>query len=301
MSQVSSWILSHDLQGPMDVLARSSRSRMAVDTVLGLDATEDRELSGIFSTAAGVVAAYRSDTVLDQAREPNFDPRRFPATSDTVYVCAPGRDQSLLAPLVIGLLEQIRAGAYRSTAQAFDQNRRPGPPVALVLDEAANIAPLPDLPAIVSEGGSQGLVTLACFQDLSQARSRWGPGADGFMTLFGTNVVLGGIRDMRTLDQISRLAGDVEVPHNSVTGRPFPLGRRGLSVTRSTRRQPRLPVNEVAQLRPGQSILLTGPNRPTLLGLTPWFQTPPFLAARRSLQFPPPAAQDRIISLDRTR
>ena len=46
-------------------------------------------------------------------------------------------------------------------------------PVLLALDELANIAPLPELPSMVSEGGGQGLVTLACFQDLSQARHRW--------------------------------------------------------------------------------------------------------------------------------
>ena len=58
----------------------------------------------------------------------------------------------------------------------------------LALDEVANIAPLPDLPAMVSEGGGQGVITLACFQDLSQARQRWPGRADGFPSLFGTTV-----------------------------------------------------------------------------------------------------------------
>jgi type IV secretory pathway TraG/TraD family ATPase VirD4 len=287
IDEVATWIHHHDTSVASAIVFNDG-SRVAWDTLFGLTETEDRELSGIFSTAAGVIAAYKSDHVLAQAREPNFDAGVLQSTSDTVYVCASGRDQSLTAPLVIGLLEQIRAGAYQSTTAAVERNTWPGPPLSLFLDEAANIAPIPDLPAIVSEGASQGVITMACFQDLSQARARWGQQADGFMTLFGTNVVLGGIRDIRTLDQISRLAGDVEVPHNSVTRRPWPVGRQHTSVTYSTHRQPRLPVDLIAQLPPGQSILLNGPRPPGLLQLTPWFRTPPFTEARRPLELPPP-------------
>ena len=88
-------------------------------------------------------------------------------------------------------------------------------PVVLALDEVANIAPIPDLPAMVSEGGGQGLLTLACLQDLSQARGRWGSAAEGFLSLFGTTVVLPGIGDVRTLEALSALGrgrrGDARV------------------------------------------------------------------------------------------
>ena len=81
----------------------------------------------------------------------------------------------------------------------------------------ANIAPLPQLPSLVAEGGSQGLETVACLQDLSQARARWGAAADGFLTLFGWKMLLPGIADMRTLQLVSALAGDVDVVMRSVT------------------------------------------------------------------------------------
>jgi type IV secretory pathway TraG/TraD family ATPase VirD4 len=70
--------------------------------------------------------------------------------------------------LVCGLLAEIRAATYRAHA-AGELNGR----VLFALDEAANIAPLAELPAIASEGGGQGLKLLAAFQDLSQARARW--------------------------------------------------------------------------------------------------------------------------------
>ena len=87
----------------------------------------------------------------------------------------------------------------------------------LALDEVANIAPIPDFPSMISEGGGQGLVTLACLQDLSQARSRWPDHADGFPSLFGTTVVLPGIGDVRTLEALSTLAGDEEIPTRTVS------------------------------------------------------------------------------------
>ncbi|MDQ6617992.1 MAG: type IV secretory system conjugative DNA transfer family protein [Actinomycetota bacterium] len=286
IDQVARWVNRHDLDSARTVLTLND-SELGGDILTGLKETDRRELSGIWSTASGVLSAYKSQHALAQAREPNFDPRALPTTSDTIYICASGQDQALTAPLVVGLIEQIRAGAYQNTAEAGRTGRWPGPPVALLLDEAAHIAPLPDLPAIVAEGGSQGLQTLACFQDLSQARTRWGAAADGFLTLFGAKVVLGGINDVRTLDMISRLAGDGEVPHNSVTRRPWPVGRQHTSVTLSTRRQPRLPLDLIANLPRGESILINGAQPPTLLHLTPWFQTAPFIEARPALQIPP--------------
>jgi type IV secretory pathway TraG/TraD family ATPase VirD4 len=293
IDQVVRWVNRHDAKIPLARLELHG-NELAYDILTGLADTDQRELSGIWSTTSGVLAAYRSEHALALAKESNFDPRALPTSRDTVYICSSGRDQSLSAPLVVGLIEQIRAAAYETTAAAAHNGQWPGPPTALILDETANIAPLPDLPAIVSEGGSQGLVTMASFQDLSQARARWGTAADGFPTLFGAKVVLGGISDIRTLDMISRLAGDGEVPHNSVTRRPWPLGRQHPSVTLSTRRQPRLPVDVIAHLPAGESLLINGNRPPTFLSLTPWFRTAPFTEAEHTMALPPPSRERNV-------
>ena len=276
IDKVASWVHRHELEGPLDVLEVNGAS-LGVDILTGIDATDEREQSGIWSTAAGVLAVYRSERVLQAAKDINFDPRTLRSTSDTVYICSPGHDQSLTAPLAVGLLEQIRAGTYEATTAAYRGGRSPGLPIALILDEVANIAPLPDLPAIVSEGGSQGLTTLACFQDLSQARARWGPAAEGFPTLFGTKLVLGGILDVSTLQMISQVGGEAEFPHNSVSRSPmFSLRGRQVTVTRSTRRQPVLPPDVIYRVRPGEALLISGPQQPRLISLPPWWSTPPF-------------------------
>ncbi len=88
---------------------------------------------------------------------------------------------------MVALLDQVRSAVYRASPQ---------PPMLFALDELAHVAPLPDLASTVAEGGSQGLVAMACLQDLSQARARWGAAADGFLTLFTHKLVLPAVADI---------------------------------------------------------------------------------------------------------
>ncbi|HTV10861.1 MAG TPA: type IV secretory system conjugative DNA transfer family protein [Acidimicrobiales bacterium] len=277
MSQVLSWVLRHDLNTPMAELAHHGgpAAQLAVEVLAGIADTEERERSGILSTAAGALAAYRSQRALQMAQGPNFDPSRFPATSDTVYICAPARYQALVAPVVVAFLEQVRAATYRAAANGCLRL-----PVSFVLDEVANVAPLPDLPAMVSEGGGQGLLTMACLQDLSQARGRWGQAADGFFSLFGTKVLLGGIGDMKTLEAVSRLAGQVDVPVRSVNRSAWWSGRPSASTTYSWRRQARLPVDQAHSLPAGSALVIAGARPPRPVALTPWWGYRPFSDAR---------------------
>lgn len=274
MEQVVGWVLRHDLEAASSILSVNG-VKLASDVLAGIDETDPREQSGIWSSAAGILAAYRADAVLDHCAPVNFDPAALIGTCDTVYVCAPARQQDLAAPIVVAFLDQARSGAYRQWA--------PGrAPLTLVLDELANIAPIPDLAALVSEGGGQGVLTLGLLQDLSQARQRWGAAADGFLSLFGAKVVLGGIADMGTLELVSRLAGEVDIPARSVSRAPWwtPSGG-GPTVTWSTRRQRRLPVDSVRERPPGTGLLISGVRSPEVVRLPPWSAIP-------MLRKPPP-------------
>lgn len=259
----------------------TNQAGLALDVLERIAATEARERSSIFSTAAGVLAAYRSPSALAQASSPNFDPGLFPTSADTVYVCAPGRQQTLVAPIVVGLIEEIRSATYAHAAQMAVAGGIVDPPVLLALDEVANVAPIPDLAGIVSDGAGQGLLTLACLQDLSQARVRWGHAAEGFMSLFGTKVILPGIGDLRTLEQISALGGDTDVPQHSVSRvawRPWRASNRLPRYTTTTysRRQRRLPVDAVVQGLGGHALMIDGPRAPVWIRLTPWYATSPW-------------------------
>jgi type IV secretory pathway TraG/TraD family ATPase VirD4 len=266
MRGVLRWVDRHDGAPALDALAAHlGDDAVATDLLAGILSTEPREQSGIWSTASGVLAAYRSPGALASTEAPLLDPDAFCAGAHTLYVCAPAARQQLLAPLVVAMLAEVRDAAYRRASRTggFD-----GAPVLFALDEVANIAPLPDLPSLVTEGPGQGLLTLACLQDLSQARARWGTEADAFVSIFGTTVVLGGIADIRTLEALSALSGDREVRSRSV-GFTDGAGGRQVSATDATVLRRRLPVDVVARGRLGWALCVDARNRLGWVRLTP--------------------------------
>lgn len=286
MATVLTWVDRHQGDDALRILGERSGAGRAADLLAGILTTDQREQSGIWSTASGVLAAYRSDAALASTAGEVLNADAFCAGAHTLYLCAPSQHQQLLAPLMVGVLRDIRDAAYERA------RRTPGgPPVLWALDEAANIAPLPDLPAVVSEGAGQGVLTLACLQDLSQARARWGHAGDAFVSLFGTTVVLPGIADMPTLGALSRLAGEWEVPVRSVTAQKARARAPVRSVSLHTVWRPRLPVEAIAGGVEGCALAVDERTAMGWVRLTPAHASTPFreLTAPRSLDRPLPS------------
>ncbi|WP_069765078.1 type IV secretory system conjugative DNA transfer family protein [Streptomyces sp. LUP47B] len=77
----------------------------------------------------------------------------------------------LLTALTSSVVERGRRMAERSSSGRLD------PPLTLVLDDVAAVAPLPQLPELLAAGADRGLPTLALLRSREQARTRW-PDAD---------------------------------------------------------------------------------------------------------------------------
>ena len=160
------------------------------------------------------------------------------------------------------MISEIRRETYRHHRDATLKT-----PVLFALDEVANVAPITELPQIASEGASQGILLLAALQDLSQARARWGAAADGFLTLFGTKLILPGIADHKTLESISTALGEYD---RRVISHTTPqvsfldaLSTRGhqrphRSTTASTQRTRRLSPGDIARIPAGNALHLDG-------------------------------------------
>ncbi|MFC7263856.1 type IV secretory system conjugative DNA transfer family protein [Streptomyces lutosisoli] len=73
----------------------------------------------------------------------------------------------LLTALASSVVERGRRMAERSSSGRLD------PPLTLVLDDVAAVAPLPQLPDLLATGADRGLPTLALLRSQEQARSRW--------------------------------------------------------------------------------------------------------------------------------
>lgn len=276
IEEVLRWTLHQDLGPSLEILSGADAG-LAADVLIGIQRTDTRERSSIFSATAGVLAAYNADATRAMATNPNFDPVRFVSSSDTIYITAPEHKQALCAPLIVGLLEQIRHAVYHHA-----QNQLPGRVMLWALDEVANIAPIHDLPALVSQAGGQSLQVLIGLQDLSQARTRWGEAAaDGFMSLFQTRMVMGGIADSRTLESISLTLGEYDrrIVSSSVGQSESDewlssLGKNE-SVNYSTQRQRVLAPGDIAQPPANHALLLEGASW-GLVRLTPWYESEPW-------------------------
>jgi type IV secretion system protein VirD4 len=286
-------------------------TQLARNLLDGIIATDERELSGIWSTASGSLTGFRSDQALNATADPDFDPARFVTSSDTIYIAAPAHRQVLVAPMVVGLIDDIRQATYARGADG-GYGSRPQPPVVLALDEVANIAPIPDLPSMISEGGGQGLVTLACLQDLSQARNRWPDHADGFPSLFGTTVVLPGIGDVKTLEALSTLAGDEEIPMRTISAGRMSTdhlvadlvsgGRPQHSESVSTQWRRLLPADVITRGAPGHALAFDERNRPAWIPLTPYYEFEPWRTLRgpeRTHQRQPHRSVRQILGTER--
>ncbi|MEU9401730.1 type VI secretion protein [Streptomyces sp. NPDC048242] len=73
----------------------------------------------------------------------------------------------LLTALVSSVVEHGRRMAERSSSGRLD------PPLTLVLEDVAAVAPVPQLPALLATGIAQGLDTRALLRSREQARARW--------------------------------------------------------------------------------------------------------------------------------
>lgn len=87
--------------------------------------------------------------------EPIENPRSSPGT------------MPLLTALASDVVEHGRRMAARSSDGRLD------PPMTLVLDDVAAVAPLPRLPELLAAGQEQGLPTIALLRSPEQGRARW--------------------------------------------------------------------------------------------------------------------------------
>lgn len=276
MAEVADWVYTGKIGPPAAFLqqmtdARGSYSEGAHLAAMKLYAVQqlaDRERSSAFSTAQRAVSAFMMEGPRLAATEINFDPHAFVRSSDTVYVTATDDVQRVTAPLVVGLLAAIKQATYerqRMISAGLEPSR---PPVSMLLDEAANIAPIQDLPSWLSTAGGNGMHMVVVFQDLSQAAERWGHHvADGLMTLCTTKLIFGGIGDPKTLHAFSEYVGNFDrrmVSHTSGSSlAAVPMGSVPMfmrmpsnSTTVHYQRQAVMEPGQIAQIPNGQALLI---------------------------------------------
>jgi type IV secretory pathway TraG/TraD family ATPase VirD4 len=212
-----------------------------------------------FSTAVAALDSFSSPAVRDTLRCSEIDFGRFlDGEPNTIYVSAPMTDQAKLRPLFSAFLAQAIDTIYAlASAEPLPK------PVLVVIDEAANIAPLEDLPSIAATARSHGIQLVTVWQDLAQVEERY---RSSSRTLFNNHlakVVLSGCSDLTTLQYVSELLGESIVHEHSTH-------RDAVGITSSTeapRHRSLAPTDSIRQMRRGQGLLVYGHLRPARLRL----------------------------------
>jgi len=236
--------------------------------LMGILEDDPRNTSNSWIGVSAAVAPLSSPKVLaaldpqDAAEE--FDPKSFIRERGTLYLIGTRAGAAAAGPYLSALIDDIdnaaREMAFVSPGGRLD------PPLSLILDEIANLAPWPGLPIALADGGGIGISTLVVLQSLSQARTGWS--IDEAATIWDSaiiKVIFGGGSDERDLRSLAGLLGE-----RSLTLNTRSWSAQGRQDGEQIRESPVLPLHEIRRLPAGTALMLGRRTRPILLDLREW-------------------------------
>jgi type IV secretion system protein VirD4 len=235
----------------------------AYDALRAFEAQADRTRSSIEATAQSLLRAYRFARVARSARSCEIVPDALLDESATLYLIGDAKASKLLRPIFLALLGEIVDRAYERATLAGGALARP---LLLCLDEAGNVAPLPNLAEIASTAPSHNIQLVSIFHDLAQARSRYGQQAETVINSHRARMLLPGVADLETLRYFAGLAGEEEAREVTRT-----TGAGGITRSAGRRRRPLIAPEALRQLRQGHALLLYGRLAPAEIRLRMWF------------------------------
>ncbi len=263
MADVVRWIDTGEVTEVLDALERAG----ATDALLAAQASfsrEERQLSSVYATAETLVAAFADPVVAASTASHDICAARlFDGGASTVFLVAPSHEQTRFRPLFVAVLRSILEAAITKSARGGSLD----PPLLLVLDEAANIAPLADLDTLASTASSHGIQLVTVWQDFAQIEARYGSRAATVVNNHRAKLVCSGIADPATLEQMSRLIGDEQRPIESWT--VDAVGTT--STTRSATDRRLASAAWLRRLRPGEAVLVYGHLPPVQVALRPFY------------------------------
>jgi type IV secretory pathway TraG/TraD family ATPase VirD4 len=269
IAQVGTWLTAVSSVEPRNILTRAGFTQLA-DTMAGRSQGAHETREGVYATARAAAACLADPQIMAWVTprpglDP-FDPAAFVHSAQTLYLLSKDGAGSA-APLVAAFADRLMLDAVR--AAEHSPAGRLDPPLVAVLDEAANICRIAELPRLYSHLGSRGVVPVTILQSRSQGRRVWGErGMDELFSAATIKVIGAGIDDPTFADDISRLLGDEDVLTTTRS-----TGKTGGTST-TTRRERVLAADDIRALPKFTALLLVTGVRPALLRLVPWMHGP---------------------------
>lgn len=202
--------------------------------------------------------------VLNPAPGEGLDPKAFLEQKGTLFLVGTKTGGGAAAPMLMALMDAITAQA-REMAMSLPGNRL-DPPLSLVLDEIANLAPWKELPTIMSDGGGVGISTMVILQSPAQARAAWGDHeAQQILDAATITIQLGGSGNDKELERLVNLMGDRAIKERSKT-----YSNTGTSTGEQSHERAVIKVSELRRLPTGTGLLLLRSARPIVLSMSKW-------------------------------
>ncbi|MEU3616837.1 TraM recognition domain-containing protein [Streptomyces sp. NPDC006872] len=269
ITDVMQWLAFPADRTPLDILRDHQFTAVAAQlkgSVEGPPETRD----GIYETARQYAAALlNSDIaawVTPQKAVPEFRPSEFVSSTDTLYLLSKDGGGGASA-LIAACADSVMRAA---TAQAERAGGRLDPPMLAILDEAANVCKISDLPDLYSHLGSRGIIPITILQSYRQGQKVWGDaGMDAMWSASTVKVIGSGIDDPDFADKLSRLIGDHDVETTSTS-----ISDSGKSTSVSMRQERILPADAIRALSKGTALCFATGMRAAMLDLRPWYTEP---------------------------
>ena len=236
--------------------------------LMGILEDDPRNTSNSWIGVSAAVAPLSSPKVLaaldPQDASEEFDPKAFIRERGTLYLIGTRAGAAAAGPYLSALIDDIDNAAREMAFVA--PGGRLDPPLSLILDEIANLAPWPGLPVALSDGGGIGISTLVVLQSLSQARTGWS--IDEAATIWDSaiiKVIFGGGSDERDLRSLAGLLGERSLILNTRS-----WSSQGRQDGEQIRESPVIRLDEIRRLPVGTALMLGRRTRPILLDLQEW-------------------------------
>jgi type IV secretion system protein VirD4 len=287
LRDVRAW-LARRAEEPADLLEAAGLAEVATSLRATMEAPPEQR-GGLYETALTALGPLEVEAIARYVTPPStwqgaprparglteLDPWQFfagYATSpdavprDTLYLLTK-EGAGTAAPVVAALVDRLLKTAAEIAAA---RGGRCEPPPRIVLDEAANICPIKDLPDLYSYFGSMSLQVITILQSYQQGVAVWGQSGMHKLWSAATIKLIGaGVHDAEFCEQVSRLIGEHDIPHDTTQS-----GRGGGSISRGTRRERIMTAADVAALPKTHAVLIASGRRPALLELLPWYTEP---------------------------
>ncbi len=272
LAEVYEWLADTTSLDPVYLLREHGHTAAAASLV-GRQNGAPETRDGIYETARTAAACLRDPQIMAWVSRPTrpgiteLDVDRIPTTKQTLYLLSKD-GAGAAAPLVAALTDRVlRAGVTAAEAAGG----RLDPPLLALLDEAANVCRIADLPDLYSHLGSRGIIPVTILQSYRQGVRVWGePGMDALWSAATIKLLGAGLDDPRFAEDLSRLVGE-----HDITVRSHSTGRgSGRSTSTSVRQQRILTAADIRALPKGTGLLLATGTRPASVALQPWYTSP---------------------------